>query len=172
MRPVPDKWLRHMPEPGVPEQPAGFIFLTPGGGEESPDPIGYPQQIKASQAATRDAYILHEMMKPPGEGPRVHTHPDMEEAFYILEGEFTFALGDDEVQAPAGSFLLVPRGTPHGFRNSGETDGRYLRLFSPAPNEGLRKVWEDSGSRIAEGRSRNEGTTHELFARETSRLQN
>ena len=147
------------------------IFVPPGGGEESPDPIGYPQRAKATGADTANGYTLHEMMKPPGEGPPVHVHPDMEEAFYVLEGEFTFTVGQEEIVAPAGSFLLVPRGVLHGFRNSGGADGRYLRLFSPAPSEQLGRVWEALGGRVRAARERSEGTTHEIFNREVGRPQ-
>ncbi len=48
-------------------------------------------------------------------GPPPHVHREHEEAFYILDGRFTFALGDAEYAAPAGSLVLVPRGTRHSF---------------------------------------------------------
>jgi quercetin dioxygenase-like cupin family protein len=114
--------------------------------------MGYPLRNLATRIATANAYSLHELTKPPGEGPAAHTHPDMEEAFYILEGEFTFTVGDDQVRAPAGTFLLVPRGASHHFRNSGDTDGRYLALFSPAMGEAMERGWNDRGARAAASR--------------------
>ncbi len=48
-------------------------------------------------------------------GPPPHVHRQHEEAFYILEGAFTFALGGTEYAAPAGSLVVVPRGTRHSF---------------------------------------------------------
>jgi mannose-6-phosphate isomerase-like protein (cupin superfamily) len=147
------------------------VFVPPAGGDESADPIGYVQRTKATLVDTLNGYCLHEMMKPPGEGPPVHVHADMEEAFYVLEGEFTFTVGSDDVVAEAGAFVLVPRGAPHGFRNSGDSDGRYLRLFSPPPSADTLRLWSELGERIAKARSSNEGTTHELFAREVSRMQ-
>lgn len=109
------------------------------------------------------------MMKPPGEGPPPHSHGDMEEAFYILEGAFTFTVGSEQVEARAGSFLLVPRGTMHAFWNSGSDDGRYLRIFSPPLSETAFRSAVELGERIALGRERNEGTTRELFLREVAR---
>ena len=50
----------------------------------------------------------------------------------MLEGEFAFLLGDRTVRAPTGTFILVPRGTVHGFRNEGDTPARFLTIVSPA----------------------------------------
>ncbi len=49
-------------------------------------------------------------------GPPPHVHRDHEEAFYVLEGQFTFILGDVETPAPSGTLVVVPRGTRHAFR--------------------------------------------------------
>jgi len=45
--------------------------------------------VKASRKSTRGAYAIYELKKPAGETVTPHSHPDMEEAFYVLEGEFT-----------------------------------------------------------------------------------
>ena len=85
--------ISHEPESIARAQSIQGLYVAPGEGEEAPDPIGYPQREKAGPAATVNAYTLHEMMKPPGEGPPVHVHADTEEAFYVLDGEFTFTVG-------------------------------------------------------------------------------
>ena len=61
-----------------------------------------------------------------------HVHHDEDDAFYILEGELTFVLGDEEVAAPAGTFVLVPPGVEHGFRNDGAEPVRILNIHAPA----------------------------------------
>jgi mannose-6-phosphate isomerase-like protein (cupin superfamily) len=145
------------------------LIVGPEGGEVTADPIGYPQRTIADGAMTRGAYSLHEMSKPPGEGPIPHTHDNMDEAFYILEGEFTFTIDGNSVVASAGSFVIAPRGSMHGFLNSGKNDGRYLRFFSPALTEEDHRLWVDLGERVAAARDRNEGSTHEIFLRELTR---
>jgi mannose-6-phosphate isomerase-like protein (cupin superfamily) len=63
-----------------------------------------------------------------------HVHPDEDDAFYILDGELTFALGEEreEVVAGPGTFVLVPPGVRHGFRNPGSEPVRMLNLHAPA----------------------------------------
>jgi mannose-6-phosphate isomerase-like protein (cupin superfamily) len=64
-----------------------------------------------------------------------HVHPDEDDAFYILEGELTFALGEhgeEIVVAGPGTFVLVPPGVRHGFTNHESTPVRMLNLHAPA----------------------------------------
>ena len=56
-----------------------------------------------------------------GEGSPWHVHPDEDEWFYVLEGEFTFYVGETRLSLPAGSFAFGPKGVPHTF--IAETDG-------------------------------------------------
>ena len=55
---------------------------------------------------------------PPGGGSRLHKHP-YEEIFVTLEGEATFTVGDDTIEASAGQIVVAPAGVPHKFVNSG-----------------------------------------------------
>jgi quercetin dioxygenase-like cupin family protein len=61
-----------------------------------------------------------------------HVHDDEDDAFYILEGELTFVLGDEEMAAPAGTFVLIPPGVEHGFRNDSDQVVRILNIHAPA----------------------------------------
>jgi uncharacterized cupin superfamily protein len=67
-------------------------------------------------------------------------HHEHEETFYVLDGEFTFTLGDQSVPATAGAFVFVPRGVAHGFENTGSTPGRVLGIMTPG---GFEKLFED-----------------------------
>ena len=61
-----------------------------------------------------------------------HVHADEDDAFYILEGEMTFTFGDEDAPAPPGTFVLVPPGVEHGFRNDGEVPVRMFNIHAPA----------------------------------------
>jgi len=60
-----------------------------------------------------------------------HTHHGEDDAFYILEGELTFLFDGRAVPAPAGTFVLVPPGIEHGFRNDGGSAVRMLNIHAP-----------------------------------------
>ena len=44
----------------------------------------------------------------------------------------TFSFGDEQAAAPPGTFVLVPPGVSHGFRNDGDVPVRMLNLHAPA----------------------------------------
>ena len=73
-----------------------------------------------------------EALVPPGGGPPPHVHTREDETFYVLEGEVEFLLGDELVQAGAGHFVNVPRGTVHRFTNTGTETARLVLTFTPA----------------------------------------
>jgi mannose-6-phosphate isomerase-like protein (cupin superfamily) len=68
----------------------------------------------------------------PGRELEAHVHDGEDDAFYILEGELTFLLGGEAVAAGPGTFVLVPPGVEHGFRNDGDTPVRMLNIHAPA----------------------------------------
>lgn len=104
--------------------------LVPGGGRLI-DLREFQMQVKADAATTGGVVSVLEATEPPGFGPSMHVHDDAAEAFYVLEGEYVMTLDGDEVSCPAGSFIFIPRGVPHGFR-VGEVPSRKLNLYFPA----------------------------------------
>lgn len=54
------------------------------------------------------------------EGPPEHVHPNYEERFEVLEGEFVFAIDGTRRRLTAGNDVTVPRGTPHTFHNDSD----------------------------------------------------
>lgn len=87
---------------------------------------------------TNGAFALGEFSG--GEGPWTvpHVHENTEESFYVLEGNFTFTLGGDDVEAGPDSFILVPRGLSHVMRAS-SGGGRLLTLWTPGGAEAMFK---------------------------------
>ena len=68
---------------------------------------------------TRHGSTSRSSRSSPGRELESHVHEAEDDAFYILEGELTFTLAGDEVSAGPGTFVLVPPGVEHGFRNDG-----------------------------------------------------
>ncbi len=73
-----------------------------------------------------DGLTLFEAIAPPQAGPPPHVHYEQEEAFYVLEGTFSFQSGDETFEVGPGSFVLVPMGTVHTSKNTGTGTGRVL----------------------------------------------
>jgi quercetin dioxygenase-like cupin family protein len=64
-------------------------------------------------------------------GPPLHHH-DFDEAFYVIEGELTFQLGDEVFTRRAGELAFAPRGAHHTFANLSGADARTLIVITPA----------------------------------------
>ena len=71
-------------------------------------------------------------MAPNAPGPESHVHAEEDDIFYILDGELTFELDDGDVAAPAGTFVIVPPGVKHTFRNALDRPTRVLNVHAPA----------------------------------------
>lgn len=63
--------------------------------------------------------------------PPLHIHHREDEAWYVLDGKMTFYIGDEVLEATAGSFVFAPRGIPHTFTVDVEPT-RVLVFASPA----------------------------------------
>ncbi len=73
--------------------------------------------FKAPGSETNGAYDIFEFTTPPGGGPPLHIHHKQDETYYILEGEITVQVGDKIDTLSKGGFSLVPKGTPHTYKN-------------------------------------------------------
>lgn len=94
--------------------------------------LGTLVTIKATEENTQGSFSLIEELAPPGFGPPWHVHHEDDELFYILEGEETFQVGEQEIRAPEGSTVYAPHGIPHSYKVEGETPARHLCLtFRP-----------------------------------------
>ncbi|MGZ8632857.1 MAG: cupin domain-containing protein [Solirubrobacteraceae bacterium] len=118
----------------MPDQPVPYA-VAPGEGATIQGPAGGPLTFKARGEQTNGALTLLENVIAPGDGPPLHTHADEDESWYVLQGALRFRLGDELAQAPAGSFVFVPRGTPHCFQNAGEEPARIIVMFTPSGME-------------------------------------
>lgn len=84
----------------------------------------------ADAADTGGAYSLMEVTARPGAEPPPHVHTGEDEAFYILDGAWTFRCGETLTDADPGTLLFLPRGLMHGF--TAHTDAcRALVIMSP-----------------------------------------
>jgi len=102
--------------------------------------------VLATSAQTRGDLFAVEVRMPPGGGPPVIHQHNPSEIYYVLEGEFTFYVGDTDstprqVTAGPGDVVPLPGGTPHTVRNNSDkgavafvvhTPGQVMEGFSRA----------------------------------------
>ena len=105
--------------------------------------VGDVYRFLATGDETDGKYATFEAIVPPGSGPPPHIHSREEESFLVLEGEMTFQLGDERFVAGAGTFLNMPVGSLHCFKNESGKLARLLISIAPA---GLERMFFEVGT--------------------------
>jgi mannose-6-phosphate isomerase-like protein (cupin superfamily) len=106
--------------------PAEPIVIPPGQGHR----LGNVEFLARTRDTPRFTFGIIEIAA--GRVLEEHVHADEDDAFYILDGEMTFTFDGEEAAAPPGTFVLVPPGVRHGFRNGGDVPVRMLNIHAPA----------------------------------------
>ncbi len=101
--------------------------MPPGGGLR----VGHVEFLAQTEHSPRFNLALIEIA-PGRAGPPIHQPAEEDDAFLILDGELTFGAGDREIAAPAGTFVLVPPGVEHTFRNATDEPVRMVNVHAPA----------------------------------------
>ena len=104
----------------------GAIVVPPGQGHR----VGNVEFLARTADTPRFTFAIIEIAA--GRVLEPHVHADEDDAFLIMEGELTFDLDDGPVAAGPGTFVLVPPGVEHGFRNDGAETLRFLNIHAPA----------------------------------------
>ncbi len=100
---------------------------------------------------TREGSVLrNELSAEPGAWAPTHSHPDIEERFEVLEGEFTFKVDGKKRRADAGERLVVPAGARHSFENTGDGVARFVAEIEPAGD--MQGFFEESAALAREGK--------------------
>lgn len=137
--------VKHFKE--VLDRPAPKI-LMPGEGPSVQIGKGSRCTFKLVGKETHGLFGLFEYeMEPATAGPKPHIHKQMEEIFYVAEGEVELLVADRRLLAGKGALALVPRGAVHAFANPGKVKSVLLIMFCPADSrekyfQGLAKLTE------------------------------
>ncbi len=110
----------------------GRAMIAPGEGEVVlQGGVGVVRKISA--AATGGAFsVVEHPLEPGALAAPPHTHATTDEYSFVIEGEIGVLMGEEAFRAPAGSYVLKPRGIPHTFWNPGPNPARVLEIISPA----------------------------------------
>lgn len=121
--------------------------------------VGDIYRFLATSEETGGRYSMFEATVLPGGGPPPHIHRREDETFYVLEGVITFQIGDERRVAKPGTFVHMPIGNQHAFKNDSDQPAKMLISFSPG---GLEGMFFEVGKDLAEGELPSEPSPEEI----------
>ena len=115
-------------------KPRAPIVLAPGAGRAYE--MGPLRAVfKADGSETRRRYSISEWwLEPHTRGPGAHQHEE-DDVFFVLEGTMSFFVGGAWLDAPKGSFVVAPGGSPHDFENRTAKRAGMLNVSVPGDFE-------------------------------------
>ena len=126
------------------------LVLLPGEGKTvqiGGGGLGVVFKLFGTDTGGRFAVVEHPLAPGTLGGPP-HIHHNEDEASYVLEGEITVQVGEQLIQAPAGTLIFKPKGISHTFWNQGSAPARILEIISPA---GFEKYFEELAELVTPG---------------------
>ena len=141
----------------------GFVVPAGGGTHFDMGAPGRVADVKLVGRETNESIMMFEETLPAGTKSLFHLHRDSDEVAWVLEGEFTFKIGDDVSVGGPGTCAFFPRNVPHAWKNSGSGTGRVLFLYTPASAGGY--VEELMQRRARAAPPMNDDERHELRER-------
>lgn len=127
------------------------VMRAQGEGEQILFKVGL-MTFKAASTETNGQFAFIETILPPGARVEPHQHPAAE-VFYILDGEFTFWIGEDPqgTKCGKGAFLSVPPHVRHAYWNHTNVPGKILGMLAPGGDGGLETFFRQVGVPLTEG---------------------
>ena len=92
-----------------------------------------------------DVYNIHDLMLEhltvsmtvihPGKQTRGHTHENVEEVYFFIEGNGKMVVGEKEVDIKQGDIVTIPLGSFHQVKNTSESDLKLIAVFEKYQRE-------------------------------------
>jgi len=90
-----------------------------------------PNDIKVSSKDTDGRLTIFEYTGKVKGGPPLHIHEQQDEIFFIVEGNYTFKVGDAIHYLTKGDTIFLPRKVAHAFAQTSE-QGKMYFMFQPS----------------------------------------
>jgi mannose-6-phosphate isomerase-like protein (cupin superfamily) len=106
-------------------------IVKPGQGELD---LAGPVRLRILEDGSTTSHrlgIAELTIAPHTSGPPQHRHGRHDEGFYVVSGTAQFTVGEQTVQAPAGTLVMIPPGAPHTFANASDEPAVVLNTFTP-----------------------------------------
>ena len=103
--------------------------------------------IIASKEDTGNTYSFIEAKVFPGGGPAPHIQTREHEGFYVVEGQVTFKVDKQRIEAKPGTFVNVPPNVLHSFKNETNENARLIIILSPP---GMEQLFVEIGFEVSD----------------------
>lgn len=124
------------------------ITLGPQAGQ-SVSVVGDTYRILISGKETNGAFATIDMLIPPNGGPGPHAHANMQESFYVIDGEIEVKSEAGSYTAGKSSFVVIPKGgIVHQFKNKTDKTAHLLCVVVPS---GLEEMFIKIGKPVSTG---------------------
>jgi len=112
--------------------------------------IAVPGQINTIVASNEDTggtYSFIECKVFPGAGPVPHIQTREHEGFYLVEGQLTFTVDKERIEAKPGTFINIPPNVLHTFKNETNEIAKLITILSPP---GMEQFFVDLGIEVSD----------------------
>jgi quercetin dioxygenase-like cupin family protein len=121
------------------------VAVLPGAGRTLQF-LGVTHKLTSEQ--TGGAFYVCEAVFGPESGSPLHIHHFEDEVIYVLEGEIQIQLDQDQLRAPAGGIVHLPKKIPHALQNLLKTS---LRIMVHAIPGGLEHYFDEVDAALQNG---------------------
>ena len=113
------------------ESSGGRYLVRPGAGVTTKGGL----QHKVGATALQGGLAILEGAVAPGDFVPPHTHSREDEISCVITGEITYRVGEETFRAPAGSYVIKPRGLVHSFWNASAEQATVIEVVVPGAFE-------------------------------------
>jgi quercetin dioxygenase-like cupin family protein len=108
-------------------------IIRPHAEGDSTSLFGDAYVVKAAGEETGGTLaVIEAHLAPHSSGTPLHVNTLEDENYYVIEGTLTFRMDDRDVEAPAGTFVHIPKGMVHSHWNATAAPIRLLAFPAPA----------------------------------------
>jgi mannose-6-phosphate isomerase-like protein (cupin superfamily) len=102
---------------------------------------GRTSTLKLQNEQTGQSVMAFEEVTPPGTATPLHLHHGSDEVMYVLQGQYSFKVGDKLSSGGPGTCVFMARDVAHAWKNIGAETGRAFFIYTPGE---AGKVFEES----------------------------
>ena len=110
------------------------VLTGPHAGRTVTSEYGASAELKIVGEQSGGEWAVVEWVVRAGHEPPIHIHTREDETIYVLDGEITAIVGDEQIEVKAGSYAALPKDIPHGLTVHGD-EARLLVTLAPAGAE-------------------------------------